>query len=274
MVEGVEPVIDEAPASANQTMDAIADEAARDHAPLRRVFLQYVTPEGVRSGSKLADLVRTGDSLALRLYLIAVLKASSSPWDTALPAAVWARALGHPSPTSKGATGAISKAWRRLDEHKLIRRGRYNRMAQITLLREDGSGTGYTHPGDKDTRTDSVDGYFKVPDALWRLGPKPGERWVRELTIPELAMLLISLSLNDGFRLPIEDAPSWYGVSADTAQRGLAGLRSRGILEVDTRTKTAPLSPTGTTTEHRYTLQPPFGPIGRQQKSRRRGANR
>lgn len=265
---------DELPATANETIEAIVVEAGRDHAPLRRAFLQKKSSEGTDGGSVLAELVRAGDSLGLRLYLTAVLKASSPPWDTALPASVWARALGNPLPNTKGATGAISKAWRRLDDHGLIRRGRYDRMAQITLLREDGSGRDYTHPGDRDCRKEVDDNYIKVPVELWRLGPDDEARWIRELSVPELAMLLISLSFNDGFRLPIEDVPNWYGVSADTAQRGLSGLRSRGLLDVDVRVKTAPLSATGVTTEHRYTLQPPFGPVGRSQRSRRRGARR
>ncbi|WP_323670760.1 hypothetical protein [Candidatus Poriferisodalis multihospitum] len=263
----------EQPATANQTIDAIVDEAGRDHAPLRKAFLQKPDSESGYRGSAMADLVRAGDSLGLRLYLTAVLKASSPPWDTALPAPVWARALGNPQPTSKGATGAISKAWRRLEDHGLIRRSRYNRMAQITLLREDGSGQDYTHPGDKDCRTEADD-YFKVPVALWRLGSGGEGRWIRELSVPELAMLLVSSSLRDEFWLPIEHAPDWYGVSADTAQRGLAGLRTRDLLDVDVRVKTAPLSPTGATTEHLYTLKAPFGLTGRRQRSRRRGAKR
>lgn len=265
---------DEPPATANQTIDAIVDEAGRDHAPLRRTFLQKPVSDGADRASTMAALVRASDSLGLRLYLTAVLKASAPPWDTALPAPVWARAMGHALPTSKGATGAISKAWRRLDDHGLICRGRYNRRAQITLLREDGSGRAYTHPGDKDHRKKAEDDYFKVPIALWKLGPGGGERWIRELSVPELAMLLISLSLGDGIRLPIEDVPNWYGISADTAQRGLSGLRSRNLLDVDIRVKTAPLSATGATTEYRYTLQAPFGPTGRRQRSVRQGSNR
>lgn len=190
-----------------------------------------------------------------------------------MPAPVWARALGNALPNSKSATGCISKAWRRLEDHGLIRRSRFNRMAQITLLREDGSGDDYTHPGDRTTRIDGSDDYFKVPVALWRFGPVNERRWIRELSVPELAMLLISLSLNDSFRLPIENAPDWYGISADTAQRGLSGLRTHNLLAVDTRAKTAPLSPTGFTTEHRYTLQAPFAPIGRRQRPRRRRNN-
>ncbi len=273
MVEGMASASDELPATANQTIDAIVDEAARDHAPMRKTFLQKPASEGSSRGAVLAELVRAGDSLGIRLYLTALLKASSAPWDTALPAPVWARALGNPLPNTKGATGAISKAWRRLDDHGLIRRGRYNRMAQITLLREDGSGQDYTHPGDKN-RQGRADDYLKVPVALWLQGPGGEGRWIRELSVPELAMLLISLSLGDGFWLPIENVPNWYGVSADTAQRGLSGLRDRDLLSVDIRVKAAPLSATGATTEHRYTLNTPFGPLGRRQRSVRRGANR
>lgn len=270
---GMAIACDEVPATPNQTIDAIVDEAGRDHAPLRNTFLQKPDSESADRAAMLADLVRASDSLGLRLYLTAVLKASSAPWDTALPAPVWARALGHPLPNSKGATGAISKAWRRLEDHGLIRRSRYNRMAQITLLHEDGSGQDYTHPGGKDRRG-KADNYFKVPVGLWLLGPGDEGRWIRELSVPELAMLLISLSLGDGFRLPMEDVPKWYGVSADTAQRGLSGLRDLNLLDVDIRVKTAPLSATGATTEYRYTLQTPFGPIGRRQRSQRQGAKR
>jgi hypothetical protein len=254
-------------ATANETVDAIVDEAVRDHAPVRRTFLQVTNDMDESTGSKLAEFVRSTDASALRLYLTAVLKASSEPWDTALPASVWARAMGHDLPMSKSATAGISKAWRRLEDHGLIERSRYRRMAQIRLLREDGSGIAYTHPGEKGGRSNGADDYFKVPAALWTQGPNSEERWFRVLTLPELAVLLIALSLNDSFRLPIEHVPEWYGMSADTAQRGLSGLTRRGLLEVDATTKKAPLSPTGVTTEHRYTLAAPFGPRGRKQKT-------
>jgi hypothetical protein len=34
-------------------------------------------------------------------------------------------------------------------------------------------------------------------------------------------MLLIALSLPDGFRQPYDRAPDWYGVSFDSAEEGL-----------------------------------------------------
>ena len=72
--------------------------------------------------------------------------------------------------------------------------------------------------------------------------------------------MLIALSLDDGFILPIEKAPDWYGISADTANRGLLDLRKAGLLDVEKRTKKAPLSPEGIAQDFHYTLNPPFGP--------------
>ena len=78
----------------------------------------------------------------------------------------------------------------------------------------------------------------------------------------------IALSLNDEFRLPAEDMPDWYGISADTASRGLKGLIGHGLLDIKKHYKSAPLSPVGYTADHLYTLQQPFGPKGQTQKRR------
>lgn len=223
---------------------------------LRRTFLQ---PDGDHEGQEapLAALVRSGDLRALQLYLLLLTKASAPPWDSALSATAWARALGYPLPDSKTSRSTISKIWLRLQRHNLIERKRTRRLAHVYLLREDGSGAEYTSPGEVGDR------YFKVPLALWKAGPDESSRWYQVFTLPELAVLLIALSLSDGFRLPQEKGPSWYGVSSDTISRGTNGLQSHGLLHVDKVFKKAPLSPVGYTAEHRYTLQPPFGPVGR-----------
>ena len=83
-------------------------------------------------------------------------------------------------------------------------------------------------------------------------------------------MLLIARTLGDGFRLPQESVPDWYGISADSASRGLHGLEAHGLLSIEKRYKEAPLTPQGYTAENHYTLQPPFGPVGRQQRSLRK----
>jgi DNA-binding transcriptional ArsR family regulator len=193
----------------------------------------------------MAGIVTAGDHRALLLYLLLVTKASADPWDATLPSPVWARALGIPLPTSKTARSTVSKAWMRLERHGLVRRERANRMAKVFLLDESGSGAAYDSPATN---------YFRVPFALWLRGPDPGTRWYQELSLPELAVLLIARSLRGGFPLPVEKGPEWYGVSADTVGRGLAGLRSRGLLEMTERFEPAPLSATGYRTERTYAL--------------------
>jgi hypothetical protein len=209
----------------------------------------------------MSGLVAAGDHRALLLYLLLLTKASAPPWNAALPSAVWARALGINQPMSKTATSIVSKAWLRLERRQLISRIRRQRMADITLLCEDGSGLPYTSPG-------SVkNSYLRVPMALWTSGNEEGHRWYRVLSLPELAVLLIARSLGDEFRLPYQESPRWYGISADSAARGLNGLRSHGLLVMTKTFKKAPLSPVGYTAEHRYTLQVPFGPIGRKSRA-------
>lgn len=249
-------------ASVNETVDEIVAQSGRDYTPLRPSFLQLQESEGPGAGP-LASFVTNGDLGALLLYLLAVTKASSDPWDTALAAPVWARALGFDLFQSRTATSTISKMWKRLEDRRLIRRERYRRMAHIFLLREDGSGEPYELPAL------AGDQYLRVPTELWCGGPSEDDRWYRVLTLPEIAMLLIALSLRDEFRLPFEDVPSWYGISADTASRGLHGLARHGLLKIDKSFKKAPLAPAGYTAENRYTLQPPFGPKGAVQRSRR-----
>jgi hypothetical protein len=243
-------------ATPDETVDEIVALSGRSDVPIRVEFLQGKDGTGTSTPGPLADFVRTGDQRALTLYLLALTKASSEPWDTALPAPVWARAMGVDLPQSNTATSTISKAWRRIDERRLIERRRRKRMAAVTLLREDGSGRVYSHPGTE------RDWHLKLPHAFWLEGPG-SKRWYRVLDLPETAMLLIALSRLDGFRLPFESGPDWYGISADTVNRGVHGLERHGLLTIDKGYKKAPLAPAGYTTENRYTLQAPFGPRGR-----------
>lgn len=239
------------------TVDEIVAVSKRQkYFPLRREFLQR-TVDGKPAPGPLSALMRAGDQRALLLYLLLLTKASAVPWDAALPSTVWARALGLPLPATRGARSTVSKIWLRLENHGLIRRRRSKRWADVFLLREDGLGDEYTNPGEVGDR------YVRIPLALWREGPGPRLRWYQELSLPELAVLLIARSLADGFRLPYEMGPEWYGISADTIARGIDGLVKQGLLRVNKTFKKAPLSPVGYTAEHRYTLREPFGPVGR-----------
>lgn len=239
-------------ATTHDTVAEIVRISNRQEAtPLRRAFLQQKQGRRTIPGP-LAKLVSAGDRTALLLYLLALTKASSEPWDVSLHAAVWARALGFESPTGASARGRVSKAWGRLAERDLVARSKKGRLAKYTLLCEDGSGHPYSHPSTQ---------YIKVPLALWTAGRKQ-KKWFEVLKLSEITFLIIGLSHKDEFSLPVERGPDYYGISADTLLRGAHGLSDRGLLDWDRVAKKAPLAPKGYTIENRYTLQPPFGPQG------------
>ncbi len=220
--------------------------------PLRTEFLQQGPQAEPRPGP-LAALVRNGDRRGFDLYLLLKAIASAPPFNSHRGAAVWARALRHTGVTATDQT--ISKIWNRLEKYRLIKRGRHGRLADVTLLREDGSGRRYTHPGDKNGRSRSEDRYLKLPVDYWL---DAEDEWSSTLALPAKAVLLIGLSLSPNFVLPIEKAKPWYGISADTAQRGITELDRRGLVKRRRTLKKAPLSPKGFTQEYRHTLQSPF----------------
>ena len=250
------------PATTHDTVDAIADSTQRGFFPLRRTFIQQ-KKDGKSIPGPLAGFVSAGDRTALLLYFLMLTKASNQPWDVSLHSAVWARALGLPDPTGHVARGRVSKAWTRIVDRKLVKRARRNRLAEFTLLCEDGSGQPYTRP----TRD-----FIKVHHALWTEGPTltedegsgPSNRWYELLTLPELTFLIIGLSNRPaGFSLPVERGPDYYGISADTLYRGASGLGRRQLLDIQKRRITAPLAPEGVTYENHYSLNPPFEPLTR-----------
>lgn len=238
------------PVSQDETIEALLARTKRrgpnPSVPIRKTFLQQGTGQ-VRTPGPLAKLCTNHDDRALDLYLLVLAIATSSePYTASLPAATWARMLGLSD--SDNAKQAVSKTLRRLVDHKLIARdGREGRQARFVLLNEAGDGSTYTRP------TTAADRWLPLPYSYWSGG------WHRTLSLPGKVALLIALSLNDGFPLPGERGPAWYGISADTVQRGLAELVDRSLLEVDSQLRLEPLSATGYTEERHYTLIGPFG---------------
>ena len=237
----------EAPATQVETVAALLERSGRDALPLRRSFVQ-VRQRGGGAGP-LAAFVHERRGMALDLYLLSRAVASQEPFDVALPADVWARALGLGGAAGAGST--ISKSWSWLEQQQLVVSSKRGRLREIRFLREDGSGRPYRHPGrDEDQRGD----YFKVPYSYWE-GSYPGR-----LGLPAKAVLLIALSLGEDFRLPTERGARWYGLSRDTVSRGLSTLLRLGLLDVRIGYKKAPLAPRGITQERHYMLRAPFGP--------------
>ncbi|WP_424532518.1 hypothetical protein ACOZ38_19825 [Sphaerisporangium viridialbum] len=247
-------------AGVKDTRAAILKRAGRTAAPLRRAFVQVprtlvTDPHQDRSGP-LAWFVHTKNHRALQSYLMILAATSNGDgpdgWSTTHPIRVWARAFGTTetaAPTS--ASNAVSKLLQKLEEQKLIerhRRGR-SRNIQVILKREDGLGDPYTRPDGKH----AADRFLKLPHVFWLDG------WIDKLKLPGLAMLLVALCEKHGFQLPTEKMPTWYGWSADTAERGLGELEDVGILGKIRNRRVEPLSASGYGIVNTYYLQPPFG---------------
>jgi hypothetical protein len=240
-------------ATSDETLLWLLEKSKRQGAvPVHKVFVQQGRDRWVTPGP-LSQFVRSGRERALDLYLLAITCATRKPYHVARAAGVWARALSIGS--TKTAASSISKQWRWLEEQNLIRRtGRSGRYAELEILREDGSGAHFL-PGERGGP------WFNVPFAYWE------ENWYGRLDLPAKAVLLISLSLMDDFYLPQEKAPAWYGLSPDTAGRGLRTLKDYGLLTQRVLQKPATAAPTGFTRQHYYTLSPPFGPKGKRSRT-------
>jgi hypothetical protein len=236
-------------ASRAKTIETILEDSERPgRTPLRVRFLQQSSGSSTAPGP-LSRLVRRGRESALDLYLLALTLASSSPYDVRRDSRYWARACG--LATDASGRAAISRNWRLLADLGLVSITRKGRLANVTILREDGTGAPYTHPG-----KGAGSRYLQLPFAYWRDGHS------ERLTLPGKAMLLVALSLPDAFPLPNERGPAWYGLSPSTVERGFRELRRADVLTAKRVPIEAPRAPEGYTIVNLYTLLPPFGPCG------------
>jgi len=232
-----------------QQLEAILEESQRPgRVPIRNAFVQQ--RHGTIAGpGPLSEIVRRGRHSALDQYMITLGWASGGDHDVRRHAKIWARAIG--VQTDEAGRRTVSRNWRLLQDLQLIEVRRVRRLASVQLLREDGSGEPYNHPSQSGAK------YFQVPFMFWT------DEWVERLSLPGKAMLLVSMSLPDFFRLPADRGPAWYGLSESTVERGLRELRRADLLQAWRAPKLAPLTPSGYTVENFYRLRFPFGPRGR-----------
>lgn len=215
------------------------------HVGVRREFVQRGRP-GRSTPGQLCELVRRHDDRALDLYLLLRAKASGWPWTVHLPAVAWARCLGLEEDRGRA---AVSKTWQRLERLQLVSRSKSGRLADVAVLHENASGAPYDAPDGT-----SADPYFKVPFDYWL----SSERYYRTLDLPAKAMLLVALSLKDDAELPLARVPSWYGMSEDSASRGITELQQRGIVSVRVTHTPAPLTVTGYHEHRHIAVDPAF----------------
>lgn len=235
-------MLDENAATSEETLWDLLQRTRRKSIPIRRAFLQQ--PGRCKRPGPLAAFVQSRRPVALDLWLLLHAGAASPPWDVRQPAMSWGRMLEMPQTASTETT--ISRNWSWLETHKLVRTERDHRVRKVYLLMEDGSGRAF------ERATGQAHGFFKLPYEYF------SQRWHRELKMPGKATLLICLAQAPTFTLPTEHAAHWYGISADSLQRGLDELRKLELLKVWSRAKKAPRARFGVTMENHYALQGPF----------------
>lgn len=237
-----------APLSQQDTIVGLLQTAKRDAVPIRNEFVQIGRGKNTTPGP-LAGLVQAQDTRGLQAYLLLRATASSGHdgWDCTYDSDVWIRALDlRATVEDASAPSAVSKAFERLERRRLIRRGRVGRTSSLVVLREDGSGTEYTHPGaDREP-------HFKLPHDYWI------QQHYRELTLPGIATLLIALSLPDDFILPYAKAKPWYGIGTDTLERGIHQLIDLGVLAFRVEWVANAKAKTGWQSQRHYTLTGPY----------------
>ncbi|MTD47725.1 hypothetical protein GKE82_26345 [Conexibacter sp. W3-3-2] len=156
-------------------------------------------------------------------------------------------------PETTAGVQSMSRQWTWLEQQGLIRTSRQGRHRRIVLLREDGSRTPYTHPGATDEHRAVPEGnYLQLPYAYWRMA------YDERLSMSAKLVLLICVSLQDEFILPVTHAAKWYGLSATRIHDGLTQLRHLDLLEMRVVSRPAPLTERGVTFERYYTLKPPL----------------
>ena len=241
-----------------QSIEALLAETHRGIVPIRKVFVQQGHGRTTRPGP-LATFLRSHDDRGLEAYLfLHAMASAAAPYNCVLSSGVWVRVLGLAQNAElRSARGAVSKIMKRLADRKLVERSRTGRKANLALLCEDGSKTKYERLLGKS----KFDRWLQLPHAYWLEGH------YTELNLPAKVILLIALSLDDGFPLPQDRAWDWYGISADSADEGLRELVNKGLLRREYHWEDSSRSDTGWTKRYTYT------PIGSFSKAERKKAS-
>ncbi|WP_191564900.1 ArsR family transcriptional regulator [Janibacter melonis] len=221
----------------------------RNYTKVRHLLVQQPRGSATRT-STLGIMVASRKHRALLLYLLlltlwpGVLKNRREP----LEGPTWARLLSTETSGMAWTPSDVSRAWGDLERLHLIERTRQGRALQVKPRREDGKKP-WTDPGL--VRSNREETYFILPGAFWT------DHLFAELSLGELAMLLIiaaETSKDDEVHLTAEQVHDWYGISASTAKKGFNDLVQRGLANRRVDYVKAPLSSTGTTAHHYYSL--------------------
>lgn len=238
-------------ATSADTRDDMTRLAGRGYSQYRHILVQLPDRDKPRR-STLGKMLSARRHRELLLYMLVL---TCWPWleDNKEPLAsdVWIRAL-----TAKGgltwSSSTLSRAWTHLEELGLIRRKREDKLVRVIPRRED-AGEEYTAPGGRDDRWNA---YFTIPDSFWK------RETFAKLSFPGLVMLLVIAKETQYQKecwLTYELLKDWYGVTAGSAQNGVADLDRLGLLHRRVEPIKASLSKTGGTTRTWYSLTGDYG---------------
>jgi hypothetical protein len=196
------------------------------------------------SGGPLARFLPDRRGRALDLYLLLHALAGPTGDPVTLASQVWARALGVDDLSTPEVL--ISRTWSWLEAEELVATERAGRLRSVRLLSEDGSGSAFA------VASEDGDDRFFVPYTYF-LG-----NYHNRINLAGKSVLLASLSLRGGFSFVSGPPASWYGISRDSVKRGLRVLLTLGLMTVESRHVSDPLTTTGYRVERRYVIAPPF----------------
>lgn len=244
---GTISAMDDTVATRRDTIEAFVFRSKRRRTVgFRQSFLQ--PGRGARAGAAvLAWFVRRKDEIGLDLYLLLILRGRGARYGghfVDIQSGTWTRALGR---EGASASQLLSRAMRRLEEHRLVKRVKSRKGVRIELLKEDGSGAAYSSPAGGPN-----DPYFQLPLEYWLFDH------YMTLSMRGKAMLLIALGELPEFELPVALAPKFYGISAETAARGFDELVRAGLARFEQRVVKDPMAPLGRRTVKFWRLLPPF----------------
>jgi hypothetical protein len=220
-----------------ETLAALLDKGGRPRSIV--VDRAFVGPPG--SGGPLARFLQDRRGRALDLYLLLHAVAGEAAEPVALPASVWARALGIDDIASPEVL--LSRTWTWLERERLVTTRRAGRLRAASLLHADGSGSLYRPP---------VDAPLVLPHAYF-LG-----NFHNRIRLAGKAVLLAALAQNGEFAFVSGPPATWHGLSRDSVKRGLRVLLILGLMNVESVQRRDPLSAAAYKLERRYALAGPF----------------
>jgi len=190
----------------------------------------------------LSEIVRGRYHHSLDVYLLVLAATARPPHELHVSPDFWAVLLRRPSQSLRNSRLAVYRSLETLEDLNLLWRETHLGAPRYQLLNEGGTGDRYLHPAKVGDR------YLTLPHAYWLSGLD------RRLDLPGKVVLLLARSLRRYFTLPLANAMSWYGISADTLRRGMDELVKVGVVRYQRSDVPTPKAPRGTTIRRMYTL--------------------